>query len=74
MRDRHPELQARLVELEPDAAIPALGRGDVDVAIVQDWIDAPLSLPASPGAICSTTRSTSPCPSIIRFPAPNRSR
>jgi DNA-binding transcriptional LysR family regulator len=46
LRDRHPELQARLVELEPDAAIPALARGDVDVAIVQDWTDAPLSLPA----------------------------
>jgi len=46
LRDRHPELQVRLVELEPDAAIPALARGDVDVAIVQDWPDAPLPLPA----------------------------
>lgn len=45
LRATHPELSVRLAELEPTDAIPALRRGDVDVAIVQDWPEAPLDLP-----------------------------
>lgn len=41
----HPGLSVRLSELEPTDAIPALRRGDVDIAIVQDWPEAPLELP-----------------------------
>jgi molybdate transport repressor ModE-like protein len=33
LRERHPQLDARLVELEPEASLPALRMGEVDVAI-----------------------------------------
>jgi DNA-binding transcriptional LysR family regulator len=45
LRSQHPALTVRLAELEPTDAIPALRRGDVDIAIVQDWPEAPLDLP-----------------------------
>jgi molybdate transport repressor ModE-like protein len=45
LRAGYPKLSVRLAELEPTEAIPGLCRGDVDVAIVQDWADAPLELP-----------------------------
>lgn len=45
LRDRHPELSAGLSEREPDEAVAALCRADVDVAVVQDWPEAPLALP-----------------------------
>ena len=45
LRAEYPALSVRLTELEPTEAIPALCRGDVDVAIVQDWSEAPLELP-----------------------------
>ncbi|HVK21534.1 MAG TPA: LysR family transcriptional regulator [Actinokineospora sp.] len=41
----HPDLTVRLAEQEPDIAIAALRRGDLDVAVVQDWAEAPLDLP-----------------------------
>jgi molybdate transport repressor ModE-like protein len=41
----HSELVVELHELEPDDAIDRVGRGDVDVAVVQDWANAPLALP-----------------------------
>lgn len=45
LRADHPDLTARLAEQEPDDAVLALCHGDVDVAVVQDWSDAPLPLP-----------------------------
>ncbi|MFL6140983.1 MAG: LysR family transcriptional regulator [Labedaea sp.] len=45
LRAAHPRLSVRLAEWEPTEAIPALSRGDVDVAVVQDWAEAPLTLP-----------------------------
>jgi molybdate transport repressor ModE-like protein len=45
LRDEHPALSVRLAEMEPNDAIPALRRGDADIAIVQDWPEAPLELP-----------------------------
>jgi molybdate transport repressor ModE-like protein len=41
----HPQLQPMLRELEPADSIPMLARRDVDVAILQDWANAPLALP-----------------------------
>jgi DNA-binding transcriptional LysR family regulator len=37
LADRHPGLSVSLRELEPDVAVAALRRGDIDLAIVQDW-------------------------------------
>jgi DNA-binding transcriptional LysR family regulator len=45
LRSRHPDLTVSLAELEPHEAIPALSRGLLDVAVVQDWADDPLALP-----------------------------
>jgi DNA-binding transcriptional LysR family regulator len=45
LRERYPALRLRLTELEPLEAVPALCRADLDLAIVQDWPDAPVALP-----------------------------
>ncbi|MFD9889331.1 LysR substrate-binding domain-containing protein [Amycolatopsis sp. NPDC059027] len=45
LRKRYPDLDVRLSEHEPHESLPALARGDLDIAIVQDWPDAPLPVP-----------------------------
>lgn len=45
LREKYPELSVRLSEQEPTESIPALRRGDLDLAVVQDWAEAPLTLP-----------------------------
>jgi DNA-binding transcriptional LysR family regulator len=45
LRERHPTLSARLVELEPPEAIAQLRHADVDIAVVQDWPEQPLTVP-----------------------------
>jgi DNA-binding transcriptional LysR family regulator len=42
---RHPDLTVSLSEREPHEAIPALRRGHLDVAVVQDWADDVLAVP-----------------------------
>lgn len=45
MRERHPNLLLEVSEDEPDVSVTRLVRGDVDLALVQDWFNAPLDLP-----------------------------
>ncbi|WP_432034742.1 LysR family transcriptional regulator [Streptomyces cucumeris] len=45
MRTEHPQLRARLQEMEPDESVPAVVRGDIDVAVVLDWYNKPLPVP-----------------------------
>jgi DNA-binding transcriptional LysR family regulator len=45
LRQRYPALRVRCDEQEPDVAANAVHHGDVDLAVVQDWADAPLDLP-----------------------------
>lgn len=45
LRQRHPDLVARLVELEPGESIAQLRHADVDLAVVQDWPEEPLAIP-----------------------------
>jgi DNA-binding transcriptional LysR family regulator len=45
LRSRYPDLSVKLSEREPHEAIPALSRGDLDVAVVQDWADDALTVP-----------------------------
>jgi len=45
LRASHPQLQPVLREMEPADAIPLLARRDIDLAIAQDWANAPLALP-----------------------------
>lgn len=46
LRSGYPDLSASLAEREPHEAVPALSHGHFDVAIVQDWADDILSVPA----------------------------
>ncbi len=45
LRERHPHLRTVVHELEPDHSLPALIRGDIDLAVVLDWYNKPLSVP-----------------------------
>lgn len=45
LRRKHPQLRPVLRELEPVDGIALLLRRDVDLAIAQDWENAPLALP-----------------------------
>jgi DNA-binding transcriptional LysR family regulator len=45
LRSRYPDLSVSLSEREPHEAIPALRRGHLDVAVVQDWADGVLTVP-----------------------------
>jgi DNA-binding transcriptional LysR family regulator len=45
LRSRYPDLLVSLSELEPHESIPALTRGDLDLAVVQDWADDVLAVP-----------------------------
>jgi DNA-binding transcriptional LysR family regulator len=54
LRRRHPQLRVLLSEYDPDDSIPRVLRGDLDLAIVQDWDNDPLALPdgLARGMIC----------------------
>ncbi|GAA1755909.1 MULTISPECIES: LysR family transcriptional regulator [Streptomonospora] len=41
----HPKLRVHLSELEPDDSIPAVVRGDSDLALAVDWDGSPIALP-----------------------------
>ncbi|MEU8547960.1 LysR family transcriptional regulator [Streptomyces roseoverticillatus] len=45
LRRAHPQLRARLEEMEPEEAVPRVVRGDIDVAVVLDWYNKPLPMP-----------------------------
>jgi DNA-binding transcriptional LysR family regulator len=45
LRGRYAELDVSMSEREPDAAVAALRRGHLDVAVVQDWSDDVLAVP-----------------------------
>ncbi|MDW6058309.1 LysR family transcriptional regulator [Streptomyces sp. FXJ1.4098] len=45
LRIAHPKLRARLQEMEPDESVPAVVRGDIDLAVVLDWYNKPLPMP-----------------------------
>lgn len=45
LKDEHPQLRSRLREMEPEEAVQALVRDDIDLAVVLDWYNRPLSLP-----------------------------
>ncbi|RKS09827.1 molybdate transport repressor ModE-like protein [Nocardiopsis sp. Huas11] len=47
LREAHPGLRLELNEEEPHESVPAVVRGDADLAMIIDWVGAPLELPAS---------------------------
>jgi molybdate transport repressor ModE-like protein len=46
LRESHPGLRLELNEEEPHESLPAMVRGDADLAMVVDWVGSPLDLPA----------------------------
>jgi molybdate transport repressor ModE-like protein len=55
LRGRHPELRVLLNECDPSESTPLVARGDLDLALVQDWNDEPLGIPDGlrKGMICA---------------------
>ncbi|MFC3578249.1 LysR family transcriptional regulator [Streptomyces yaanensis] len=45
LRAEHPALRLRSCELEPEAGIAGVVRGDLDLAVVLDWYNKPMPLP-----------------------------
>ncbi|MFE1431373.1 LysR family transcriptional regulator [Streptomyces jietaisiensis] len=45
LRARHPSLRLRSCELEPEAGVAGVVRGDLDLAVVLDWYNKPMPLP-----------------------------
>ncbi|MFI0264832.1 LysR family transcriptional regulator [Streptomyces sp. NPDC017056] len=45
LRTEHPQLRAQLREMEPEASVRGVVRGDIDLAVVLDWHNRPLPLP-----------------------------
>ncbi|MFJ6087152.1 LysR family transcriptional regulator [Streptomyces sp. NPDC092369] len=45
LRAEHPALRVRSTELEPEAGIAGVVRGDLDLAVVLDWYNKPMPLP-----------------------------
>jgi len=43
--DDHPQLDVRMLETDPFEAVAAVNRGEIDIAIVHDWHNTPLTLP-----------------------------
>src|SRR5439155_19897378 len=41
----HPQLAIELLEMEPGDSLPMVSRGDLDLAIAPDWVNAPLAIP-----------------------------
>ncbi|MDF9817047.1 LysR family transcriptional regulator [Streptomyces sp. SPB162] len=44
---RYEGLECRLVEIDPTRAVAMVAQGEVDLAVVHDWDNAPLDLPTS---------------------------
>jgi DNA-binding transcriptional LysR family regulator len=45
LRAQHPALRVRSSELEPEAGVAGVVRGDVDLAVVLDWYNKPMPIP-----------------------------
>jgi DNA-binding transcriptional LysR family regulator len=45
LKRRHPELDLVLYEREPERQVREVARGELDLALVQDWLNRPIALP-----------------------------
>ena len=45
LKRQHPDLDLLLYEREPERQIRELARGDLDLAVLQDWLNRPMALP-----------------------------
>ncbi|GAA2655912.1 MULTISPECIES: LysR family transcriptional regulator [Nonomuraea] len=45
LRQRHPDLEVHLTEREPERQIREVSRGELDLVVVQDWLNRPIAVP-----------------------------
>ncbi len=45
LREAHPALRVKLIEQEPDDSVPAVVRGETDMAIIVDWAESTIPIP-----------------------------
>ncbi|MEV0195832.1 LysR family transcriptional regulator [Nonomuraea sp. NPDC050691] len=45
LRERHPDLQVLLNEREPERVVREVARGELDLGIIQDWMNRPMAMP-----------------------------
>ncbi|GAA3792366.1 LysR family transcriptional regulator [Sphaerisporangium flaviroseum] len=45
LKRRHPELDLVLYEREPERQVREVARGEIDLALVQDWLNRPMAIP-----------------------------
>ncbi|MFI7639225.1 LysR family transcriptional regulator [Nonomuraea sp. NPDC049400] len=45
LRDRHPDLWITLNEREPERVVREVARGELDLGVIQDWLNRPMALP-----------------------------
>ncbi|MEV7966660.1 LysR family transcriptional regulator [Sphaerisporangium sp. NPDC088356] len=45
LKHRHPDLDLVLYEREPERQIREVARGELDLALVQDWLNRPMAIP-----------------------------
>lgn len=45
LRERHPDLQVHLFEREPERQLREVVRGELDLVVVQDWLNRPMAMP-----------------------------
>ncbi|MEU8250907.1 LysR family transcriptional regulator [Nonomuraea sp. NPDC048916] len=45
LRERHPDLLVQLNEREPERVVREVARGELDLGVIQDWLNRPIALP-----------------------------
>ncbi|MEV4108239.1 LysR family transcriptional regulator [Nonomuraea sp. NPDC049695] len=45
LRERHPDLWIQLNEREPERVVREVARGELDLGVIQDWLNRPMALP-----------------------------
>ncbi|MFI6742212.1 LysR family transcriptional regulator [Nonomuraea sp. NPDC050451] len=45
LRERHPDLWVQLSEREPERVVREVSRGELDLGVIQDWLNRPMALP-----------------------------
>ncbi|GAA2773931.1 LysR family transcriptional regulator [Nonomuraea dietziae] len=45
LNQRHPDLEVHLSEREPERQIREVSRGELDLVVVQDWLNRPIAVP-----------------------------
>ncbi|TDE47560.1 LysR family transcriptional regulator [Nonomuraea mesophila] len=45
LRKRHPELWVQLHEREPERVVRDVARGELDLGVIQDWLNRPMAIP-----------------------------